>query len=113
MSDLPEEAKRAASEAIEKRLRCYEMPPTPLSGMLGWSASTDELAAVAIAAALPLIREQIWAEARTVLERQTDLTELIHFDRPSDFRKGISTCLAALDAARVARGSTPEQENPK
>ena len=37
--------------------------------------------------------------ARGVVERQTDLTELVHFDRPSDFRKGVLTCLMALDAA--------------
>lgn len=37
--------------------------------------------------------------ARDVVERQTDLTELVHFDRPSDFRKGVLTCLAALDDA--------------
>lgn len=37
--------------------------------------------------------------AREVVARQTDLTELIYFERPSDFRKGVLTCLAALDAA--------------
>jgi hypothetical protein len=24
---------------------------------------------------------------------------LVHFDKPSDFRKGVLTCLAALDSA--------------
>jgi hypothetical protein len=38
-------------------------------------------------------------EARKVVERQTDLTELIHFERPSDYRKGVLTCLMALDKA--------------
>lgn len=37
-------------------------------------------------------------EAREIVARQTDLTELVHFERPSDFRKGVLTCLAALDA---------------
>lgn len=37
--------------------------------------------------------------AREVVDRQTDLAELVHFERPSDFRKGVLTCLAALDAA--------------
>ena len=36
--------------------------------------------------------------AREVVERQTDLTELIHFERPSDYRKGVLTCLMALTA---------------
>lgn len=35
--------------------------------------------------------------ARKVVERQTDLTDLVHFERPSDFRKGVLTCLVALD----------------
>ena len=38
-------------------------------------------------------------EARAVVERQTDLTDLVHFDKPSDFRKGVLTCLVALDNA--------------
>lgn len=37
--------------------------------------------------------------ARVVVERQTNLADLVHFDRPSDFRKGIVTCLVALDEA--------------
>jgi hypothetical protein len=111
VSDLPEEAIEAAAKAeydwINDGLHRWE-------DACGISrADFLDASARGLAAALPFIREQIWAEARTVLERQTDLTELIHFDRPSDFRKGILTCLAALDAARVARGSTPEQENPK
>lgn len=36
--------------------------------------------------------------ARDVVQAQTNLPDLIHFDRPSDFRKGVLTCLAALDA---------------
>lgn len=37
--------------------------------------------------------------AREVVMRQTDLAELVHFDRPSDYRKGVLTCLVALDKA--------------
>lgn len=37
--------------------------------------------------------------ARAVVARQTDLTELVLFDRPSDFRKGVLTCITALDSA--------------
>jgi len=37
--------------------------------------------------------------AREVVARQADLTDLVHFERPSDYRKGVLTCLAALDAA--------------
>jgi hypothetical protein len=44
-------------------------------------------------------------DARAVVERQTDLTDLVHFDRPSDFRKGILTCLVALDDA-IARAES-------
>lgn len=45
------------------------------------------------------IRAEALREARAIVERQTDLTELVLFDRPSDFCKGVLTCLAALDAA--------------
>lgn len=40
--------------------------------------------------------------AIATVERQTDLTELMHFDRPSDYRKGVLTSLAALHADRAA-----------
>lgn len=44
--------------------------------------------------------------ARGVVFRQTSLAELVHFDRPSDFRKGVLTCLAALDnAIKEAEGA--------
>ena len=65
----------------------------------------------ALAAAYPLLRQQIetevWSVARAAVERQTDLADLVHFDRPSDFRKGVLTSLVALDAARqeAARGA--------
>lgn len=39
-----------------------------------------------------------WADARRVVERQTNLPALVHFDRPSDFSKAILSCLTALDA---------------
>lgn len=48
--------------------------------------------------------------ARETVERQTDLTELVHFERPSDFRKGVLTCLAALDAQINERVLRPEGE---
>lgn len=52
-------------------------------------------------------------EARKVVERQTNLADLVHFDRPSDFRKGVLTCLAALDnAIAEAVASGPEQVTP-
>ena len=38
-------------------------------------------------------------EAYKVVERQSALADLIHFDRPSDFRKGVLTCLVALEKA--------------
>jgi hypothetical protein len=48
-------------------------------------------------------------EARRIVERQTDLTELVHFERPSDYRKGVLTCLMALDQAvadEIEKGSS-------
>lgn len=38
------------------------------------------------------------AKAVEVVRRQANLPDLVHFDRPSDFRKGVLTCLAALEA---------------
>lgn len=45
--------------------------------------------------------------AREVVERQTDLTELVVFERPSDFRKGVLTSLTALDAYIARRTYSP------
>lgn len=36
--------------------------------------------------------------AATAVRAQAGLPDLVHFDRPSDFRKGVLTCLAALEA---------------
>lgn len=46
------------------------------------------------------VRAATWDAAREAVARQTDLTELVHFDRPSDFRKGVLSSLVALDEAR-------------
>lgn len=43
-------------------------------------------------------RQQGIREAVQVVRAQADLPSLMHFDRPSDFRKGVLTCLAALEA---------------
>lgn len=37
-------------------------------------------------------------QAKTAVRAQAGLPDLVHFDRPSDFRKGVLTCLAALEA---------------
>lgn len=50
-----------------------------------------------VATAPPTFLDGLRAAREAVL-RQTDLTELVHFERPSDFRKGVLTCLAAVDA---------------
>jgi hypothetical protein len=42
----------------------------------------------------------VWDEAIAVARRQTNLAELVHFDKPSDFRKGVLTVIVALEAAR-------------
>jgi hypothetical protein len=47
-------------------------------------------------------RAEAWDEAVATVRRQTNLADLIHFDRPSDFRKGVLTCITALEAARAA-----------
>ena len=60
--------------------------------------SDGRLARAVLAAVLPAIRADAWSDAIGVVERQTNLTELVHFDRPSDFRKGVLTCIAALNA---------------
>lgn len=50
--------------------------------------------------------------AREVVARQTSLTELVHFERPSDFRKGVVTCLVALDnAIREAEASSGSSDS--
>ena len=45
--------------------------------------------------------------AKGIVERQTNLPDLIHFERPSDFRKGVLTSIMALEAAiaeEIAKG---------
>lgn len=43
-----------------------------------------------------------WNEAERAVERQTNLAELVYFDKPSDFRKGVLSSLTAVKAARAA-----------
>lgn len=43
-----------------------------------------------------------FARAVAIVRAQADLPSLMHFDRPSDFRKGVLSCLAALEAGRPA-----------
>lgn len=62
----------------------------PVKGC-GWVEPSDPQPAV------PTYLDGLRA-AREVVDRQTDLAELVHFERPSDFRKGVLTCLAALDS---------------
>jgi hypothetical protein len=48
--------------------------------------------------------------AREAVERQTDLPSLVFFERPSDFTKGVLSCLTAIDAQileAVTRAVTP------
>lgn len=51
-------AREAMSCAIEDRLRAYP-EKTALSGTVGWGASTDELADVGLAAAVPVLLEAL------------------------------------------------------
>jgi phage/plasmid primase-like uncharacterized protein len=44
-------------------------------------------------------RTQALEEAAQIVRSQANLPDLMHFDRPSDFRKGVLSCLAALEAA--------------
>ncbi|GAA2608579.1 hypothetical protein GCM10010399_44260 [Dactylosporangium fulvum] len=37
-------------------------------------------------------------QAAEAVRAQANLPDLVHFDRPSDFRKGVLSCLAALEA---------------
>ncbi len=39
---------------------------------------------------------EAWAAAVETAERQTNLADLVHFDKPSDFRKGVLTVITAL-----------------
>lgn len=52
-----------------------------------------------LAAGIGVVAEA-WDEAIATVERQTNLADLMHFDRPSDFRKGVLTSLMALKAGR-------------
>lgn len=75
----------------------------------GYPAPVDHVAAAILAsdwlaARDAQVRAEAWDEAYKVVERQTDLTELVHFERPSDFRKGVLTCLTALRVAMEAKG---------
>lgn len=45
---------------------------------------------------------EAWNEAERAVERQTNLAELVYFDKPSDFRKGVLSSLTAVKAARAA-----------
>jgi len=46
--------------------------------------------------------------AREAVGRQTNLPDLVHFDRPSDFRKGVLSCVVAIDnVIPPAEGRTP------
>jgi hypothetical protein len=54
-----------------------------------------------LAAVERIIAERLAAEREAMIQvarRQTDLTELVHFDKPSDFRKGVLTVIVALEA---------------
>lgn len=53
-----------------------------------------------VAAGVGVIAEA-WDAADAAVERQTNLADLMHFDRPSDFRKGVLSSLMALRAART------------
>lgn len=105
--EVPEAAVEAAVEAAADALFKAAVMP--------WYDYKDQ-ARAALVAALPVLERQlrdkiaadVWDAARTAVARQTDLTELVHFERPSDFRKGVLTCLVALDNEResVVRGGS-------
>ena len=50
------------------------------------------------------VADAVWAVAEARIRRQASLPDLVHFERPSDFRKGVLTCLAALEAREEAPG---------
>lgn len=55
-------------------------------------------------------KTEAWSDAIGVVERQTNLTELVHFDKPSDFRKGVLTCIAALKAEAMERADAKDRD---
>lgn len=71
-----------------------------------WAADASKIRAVVMPVIYNLMAERddaAWKEAIAVATRQTDLTDLtdlVHFERPSDFRKGVLTVITALNAAR-------------
>lgn len=81
--------------AIEAAAEAFRMTPF---------GDDDRMARAILTAAAPHIAaqawERVWKQVIECVERQADLPSLVHFDKPSDFRKGVLTVLAALNAAR-------------
>ena len=50
-----EEAIEAAARAVTERLRAFFASPPSLSGQVGWGMRPDEIASVALAAAVPVL----------------------------------------------------------
>lgn len=72
-----------------------------ISRLLGHEVVLDisrEAAEGMLASALDTAREAGRRQAVEAVRAQADLPDLVHFDRPSDFRKGVLSCLAALEA---------------
>lgn len=64
-------------------------------------AARAVLASDWLAQAIADAKAETWEQAIATATRQIDLTDLMHFDKPSDFSKGVLTTIAALNAARV------------
>lgn len=62
------------------------------------ASRAEEAVAESYARGLAEGRTQGLNRAATAVRSQANLPDLIHFDRPSDFRKGVLSCLAALEA---------------
>jgi hypothetical protein len=71
-------------------------------GGMSWTERVDDLPRVYTQADVDAAYERGKADGRReaikVVRAQAGLPDLVHFDRPSDFRKGVLTCLAALEA---------------
>jgi hypothetical protein len=72
-----------------------------VSRLLGHDVVLDisrEAAEGMLASSLDTAREAGRRQAAVAVRAQANLPDLVHFDRPSDFRKGVLSCLAALEA---------------
>ncbi len=75
-----------------------------------WSVAIEAAEKAALAERERGVAEGL-KRAATAVRAQAGLPDLVHFDRPSDFRKGVLTCLAALEALE-SKTADPLADDP-